>query len=207
MTGGHPLREMTPYMHRDTDCIRPLVINLLAGPGSGKSTMAGMIFAELKRRGGPYSVEIALEFAKELVWEGRADALANQIYVLGEQFQRIERVAGKCDIIVTDSPVLMSAIYRPAKFPDSLNDLALWCFRQYPSLNVFVDRPDSYEPVGRIHTLDQARAIDQQMLDFLAAHEIAPVTRVRSCHEDAVAIADRAVQWLDSHGGQRNAAE
>lgn len=201
---------MTPYMHPDATHPRPLVINLLSGPGSGKSTLAAMIFAELKAMGTPYSVELAVEFAKELVWEGRHDALSNQIYVLGEQFQRIERVAGKCDLIVTDSPVAFSGIYAPKKFPPALRELALWCFRQYPSINVFVDRPAGYESIGRIETRAQAEEIDRRVLAFLEANGIEPVHRMTSCRDDARTIAERAISWLDADGGpiaHRQAAE
>jgi deoxyadenosine/deoxycytidine kinase len=192
---------MIPMLNPDNQGARPLVINLLSGPGSGKSTLAAMIFGELKRMGTPYTVELAVEFAKELVWEGRHDALSNQIYVLGEQFQRIERVAGKCDIIVTDSPVCFSAIYMPRNYPASLQDLALWCFRQYPSLNVFVERPAGYESVGRIETRAQAEEIDRRVLEFLETHDIRPVHRVQSTLEDARHVAEKAIAWLDSHGG------
>ena len=44
-----------------------IVINLFAGPGVGKSTTAARVFAELKLKG--VNCEMALEFAKDKVWE------------------------------------------------------------------------------------------------------------------------------------------
>ena len=44
-----------------------LVINLFSGPGVGKSTTAAMVFAKLKMNG--VDCEMALEFAKEKVWD------------------------------------------------------------------------------------------------------------------------------------------
>lgn len=192
---------MTPTMPHNNANVRPLVINLVSGPGSGKSTLAAMIFAELKALGTPYSIELAVEFAKELVWEGRHDALRNQLYVMGEQFQRVERVAGKCDLVVTDSPVVLSAIYAPEKFPAALTELALWCTRQYPSLNVFVDRPVEYESIGRIETRAQAEEIDRKVLTFMHDNGLTPVHHVRSSHADAQRIARLAVDWLNRNGG------
>ena len=42
---------------------KPLVVNLFAGPGTGKSTVAAQIFAHLKWQG--FSCELVTEFAKE----------------------------------------------------------------------------------------------------------------------------------------------
>ncbi len=44
-----------------------LVVNLLGGPGSGKSTTAADVFARLKWQ--DINCELVTEFAKDLVWE------------------------------------------------------------------------------------------------------------------------------------------
>ncbi len=44
-----------------------LVINMFAGPGAGKSTLAAGTFFRLKCLG--VNAEIAPEYAKDLVWE------------------------------------------------------------------------------------------------------------------------------------------
>ena len=46
---------------------KPLVVNLFAGPGTGKSTAAAQIFQALKWQ--RFSCELVTEFAKEKVWE------------------------------------------------------------------------------------------------------------------------------------------
>ncbi|MBK1666447.1 hypothetical protein CKO28_00135 [Rhodovibrio sodomensis] len=186
----------------------PLVINVLAGPGAGKSTLASMIFAALKQAGTGWTVELAAEFAKDLVWEGRGQALQNQLYVLGEQYQRIHRVAGQAHIVVTDSPVLFSAIYKPAEFPDAVTELALWAHYRFPSLNVFVERPGApYEAVGRVQTEAQAIEVDRKIESFIEAHQIAPVFRARPEMADAQKIADKAVSWVSNqYRGPRRVA-
>ena len=182
--------------HPEARMHSPLVINLLSGPGAGKSTLAAQIFSELKRRGSRWTVELAVEFAKELVWEGRLEALGNQIFVLGEQFQRIERVAGKAHIVVTDSPVLLSGVYKPPHYPDSITDLALWCHRRFPSLNVYVERPSNYDPAGRLQTADEACRVDDRILDFVDTHDIRPLIRARSEPADAARIAEQALEMI-----------
>ena len=86
------------------------VINFYGGPGSGKSTAAAGLFYQMKIAG--YNVELTDEFAKECVWEGNIPMLADQLWVLGHQHRKILRLSDKVDYIITDSPVLLSPIYR-----------------------------------------------------------------------------------------------
>lgn len=65
------------------------VINLFGGPGAGKSTLAALLFHHLKIRG--LSCEMALEYAKDKVWEESYSTLHNQIYVFGKQHTSIKQ--------------------------------------------------------------------------------------------------------------------
>lgn len=55
------------------------VINFIAGPGAGKTTLACLFFAQLKLKG--YVCEYISEFAKTLVWEENYELLNDQYYV------------------------------------------------------------------------------------------------------------------------------
>lgn len=55
---------------------KTLVINLFGGPGAGKSTFCASVFADLKWR--DINCEMALEYAKDRVWEGSFNVLENQ---------------------------------------------------------------------------------------------------------------------------------
>ena len=85
------------------------IINLFGGPGSGKSTGAAYIFAKLKLAG--VDVEYVSEFAKDKVWENNKEVFKCQMYVSGKQMFKITRCYGKVDIIITDSPFVLGAIY------------------------------------------------------------------------------------------------
>lgn len=85
------------------------VINLWAGPGHGKSTLAAGLFSELKRQG--FSVELVSEFVKEWAWEAKKVSKYDQVTIAAEQIQREARLLGKVDLIITDSPVLLCGFY------------------------------------------------------------------------------------------------
>ena len=66
-----------------------LVVNLFGGPGCGKSTVAALLFGKLKQHG--VNCEMALEYAKDKVWEESFKTLEDQIYIFGKQLHKIWR--------------------------------------------------------------------------------------------------------------------
>ena len=85
------------------------IINLYGGPGCSKSTTAAGIFSVLKLHG--VNCELCTEYAKDLTWESRNMTLQNQIYIFGKQYHRLWRVVNQVDVVITDSPILLSNIY------------------------------------------------------------------------------------------------
>lgn len=148
---------------------KPLVVNLFAGPGSGKSTTAAGVFFELKSRG--INCELATEFAKDLVWEERHKAINNQIYIFAKQHHRITRLLNEVDVIITDSPLLLTHVY-DTQSNYLLRNLATYEHNKLWTFNVFVKRQKEFNPKGRIQTYEEARKLDRTIANVLDDLEI-----------------------------------
>lgn len=144
---------------------KPIVVNLFAGPGSGKSSLCADIFAGLKWNG--VNCEMALEFAKSKVWEGSVDVLHDQIYVFGKQQHELFSLRNKVDVIITDSPLLLSLIYYKGN-SSHFKNLVVEEFNRYNNLNIFIKRIKKYNPKGRLQTEKEARLIDSKILSLLS---------------------------------------
>lgn len=148
-----------------------LVVNLVGGPGSGKSTMAAGLFYNLKKD--RLDAELVVEYAKELTFEKRHDALLNQIDIFSTQRQRANRLIGNCDVIICDAPAFICGIYCTDLFPDSFRDLIAWDHHSHPNtINILVERVHEYSSHGRKQSEDQARALDDEMTSFLKKYDI-----------------------------------
>jgi hypothetical protein len=144
--------------------MKTLLCNLYAGPGTGKSsTMAG-VFSELKWRG--VNCEMAPEFAKEKVWEESTAILGNQIYVFGKQLHTIYRLEGKVDVIITDSPLLLSIIYGKNE-GEPFKNLVFDVYKRFWNLDIFLRRHKKFNPSGRLQTEDEAKEIDRRLEQLL----------------------------------------
>ncbi len=146
-----------------------IVINLYGAPGAGKSTGAAYVFSQLKMRG--VNAELVTEFAKDKVWEGSKAVFENQAYIFGEQYFRISRVKDKVDVVVTDSPIMLSCFYgeNDPVLGDEFNSLVKKVSNSFISLNAFIDRVKPYNPVGRLHTEEQSDEISRKLQDLLSS--------------------------------------
>lgn len=148
---------------------KTLVVNFFAGPGAGKSTTATGLFTLLKLHN--VECEYVPEFAKDLVWEERHRTFDNQFYLFGKQQHRLWRVSNKVDIVVVDSPIILSIIYgklynRTGNF-DSFYKYVLDEFNRYRNINIFIERTKPYKCNGRNESEDQAKVVDTEVKKYL----------------------------------------
>lgn len=153
------------------------VINLYGGPGTGKSTTAAHLFALLKLRG--CNAELITEYVKNWVWEGRTIRKNDQYYLFAKQARLESLKFEEVDYIVTDSPVWLSAIYeaRHEQEPhicQMLIDKHVDLAKSYGvrHRHIFLNRVKRYSPEGRFQTEDQAKEIDEEILNYLKAQKL-----------------------------------
>lgn len=153
--------------------MRTLVVNLFAGPGGGKTTCAWDIASKLKQRG--VEAEYVSEYAKELVWDGKTEmldgSLENQKMLYTEQNRRVQRLLGKVDVVVTDSPAILSAIYAKEADEEFIKQM-LSDFNNQKNFNLFINRGKTFQQQGRIHTLEESKKIDKEIKKFLVDNNI-----------------------------------
>lgn len=158
------------------------VLNLLGGPGTGKSTTRAGLFFKMKLAG--HKVEEVSEYAKDLTYEQSWLLLKNQQHVTGEQDRRQRRLIDKVDWAITDSPLPLGLIYAAGTaFDNDHYRNSVWsAFDGYDNVNVLLERVKPYAAYGRSQDEDQARIIDNRIrrlmrdrIDFyIPADEHAP---------------------------------
>lgn len=166
-----PLAEMQKHMEPITK--QTVVVNCFAGPGAGKTTCAWEIASELKKRG--IEAEYVGEYAKELVWDGNAElldgSLQSQQQLYDVQNHRVQRLLGKVDAVVTDSPAILGAMY--LKQPDeAFENKIINDFKQQHNFNLFINRGNTFQQTGRIHNFEESKAIDNNIKSFLEKYNI-----------------------------------
>jgi hypothetical protein len=161
---------------------KTIVINAFGGPGAGKTSAAWEIASELKKRG--LVVEYVPEYAKELVWAkkwGLLDgSIANQMMIADVIKKRLDYLIGNVEVVVTDSPLIMTTIYLN-KAKTSVDDIAAFNklifdgWNGFHNFNFFINRnPDAkaFEPEGRMHTFEESKAIDASVKEMLKENRI-----------------------------------
>ena len=149
----------------------PLTVVLYGGPGTGKSTVAASLFAELKMRG--HNVELVPEVAKGLTWESRTAALSHQPYILAKQMFHMDRLDGQVDVIVTDTSTLLGLIYG-VRLTRAFKDWIVDDYSRRRTINVLLSRNNefAYAPRGRYQTEADALKADREIRQMLYEQKI-----------------------------------
>lgn len=172
-----------------------LVVCLYGGPGSGKSTTAASLFVQLKIQG--YDVELAREYVKDWVWEGREIKPGDQSYLCAKQARR-ERILFKDNqIIVTDSPLWLYSIYERQYEPSPMvshaiiqKQLKVAEQSNFSYTHIFLKRISQYNPKGRFQTEEEAKRIDEEIISML---------RLEQLSYEEITVNEKAVENILNH--------
>lgn len=180
-----------------------IVVNLFGGPGVGKSTGAAYIFSKLKLRG--INAELVTEFAKEKTWENNKEALSNQEYIFGQQSYKISLLKDKVDVVVTDSPLLLSIIYnKSSSLDDSFTQTVLNVFNSYKNMNYLIKRIKPYQPAGRNQTEEESNKISTTIEQLLKDHSIPYSSKEGTIEGYDMIIADILTAYAESTKTKNN---
>ena len=158
------------------------IINLFAGPGAGKSSIAAGLTYKLKKK--HISCDNPYEFPKLLAWDNNGEAVKDQLYVLANQHRGITKSWGKVDYIILDSPILLSLIYRnyygskdgyPQRlYGESFDRMVLDTFNQYDNINIVLERSEEgqHNEMERYQTLDMSKDLDRTIEQTLIKNNI-----------------------------------
>jgi tRNA uridine 5-carbamoylmethylation protein Kti12 len=166
------------------------VINLWGSPGAGKSTTAAGLFYKMKTAG--YNVELVTEYVKDAVWDERTNLFKDQLYLLAQQNRRLERLRGKVDYAISDSPLLLVLAYSPKDYYNSFNGIVLDIWNSYDNYNYRLHRKHKYINEGRIHTEAEADLVDLK-IDSIFTHYGQCYDNVFSDRDPAHEIFERIV--------------
>lgn len=162
--------------------MKTIVIDLYAGSGAGKSTMAAEIFVTLKKQ--MRRVELVREYVKNWAWRGEKVGRWDQPYLFAKQLRAESTLYGRVDVIVTDSPLGLSPVYEKVYGSGNMM-LQLWTelLRQQAEEGIThiplqVTRVKQYVAEGRYETEIQARGVDD-----VARELVKPVAEVVSVED------------------------
>jgi len=154
-----------------------VIINLVGGPGTGKSLYSSYLFTMLKLNG--FNVEFTQEYAKDLVWRKKYEILRNQHIVSYHQYQALKGASKYVRAVITDGSLIHSYYYnrytkknysnvkktekRIDKFINKFDNIVIYLKRnpKYP-----------YQQEGRYQTEEEAKAIDEKMKNILKEKNI-----------------------------------
>jgi nicotinamide riboside kinase len=148
-----------------------LIVNFYGAPSAGKSLLAARVFSELKLMG--INAEFVSEYAKEKVYEENHKVFEHQLYLFAKQYYRTVTCDNKVDVIVTDSPLLLSVIYnKDARLGEEFNTLVSKIAKSFNTLDFFLERNYEFQQEGRIHTEEESNQISQEIKDLLKKENI-----------------------------------
>jgi hypothetical protein len=176
------------------------IVNLYGGPGTGKSTTAALLFAELKMAG--VNAELVQEVAKQWAWQGRPITWENQVELFREQAWRMEILLGKVDVLVTDSPLLLGEFFTEwfSKGTPAENEVLAWLRAERAGFDtahvcdggkfthVWLRREKPYNPTGRFQTEVEACRMDAAQRDLMM-RTYHTHRSIRTCREHVLELA------------------
>lgn len=147
--------------------LKTLRVNLYGGPGVGKSTTSHWLMTKLKDEG--FDVEFVQEAVKLWAHQGLVPTEYDQVEFLAAQMKaEYQWVQAGIDMLVTESPLLLSGVYASHDLASSIKGIAYAFENTHPGIHILLDRGDKpFKRSGRFQTHEQALALDKKIEEEL----------------------------------------
>lgn len=149
------------------------VVNLFAGPGTGKSVTSSVLYGMLSLAG--YNVQYVAEFAKFATYSKNTAALSDQIYMFGKQENRLHVLKdGGLDFVIMDGPLPLALLFTPEQYYQHYEPLVMEVFKGYDNLNFFLERNPAipYQQNGRSQSPAEAEELCERIRSILRRHAV-----------------------------------
>jgi len=121
--------------------------------------------------------------------------------MFAKQYHRIYRLMNQVDVVVTDSPILLTPIYDLER-RQTLKNLVLEEFNKVHNFNIFLTRKKKYQPKGRNQNEEQAKEKDREIKTFLEENGI-PYVQIDGTNESVDVIVNTITTTLKAiHEGK-----
>jgi len=131
------------------------VINIIGGPGCGKSMFSAAIVLFLHLHG--KTVETIPDHAKALVWQRNFEVLKNQYFIAQRQFEMLNLLDGQVQFLVTESS-LPQTLYYNENYEPNICDVAKT--RAQIINGVFRQRGTAIDKIGGIGRCGRVKRTD-----------------------------------------------
>lgn len=182
----------------------PIVVDFIAGPGAGKTTIAHRTMSDLKLKG--KKVDFAQEVAKEYVRTKEYEKLDDQYIISYEQYKALRKLEN-LDYIVTDGSLLLGLYYNLTN-PNNVSNIyrtekaILKWHSQFKHRVIFLKRGNyEYDTEGRYQTSERAKQMDDEIESILKKFNIDYISLESSANGESM---DRIVNFVLSDGLGRN---
>ena len=142
---------------------KTIFINLVGGPGCGKTTTAVGLFHELKKSG--MKVEFLREPIQKHIYQEDRLITMKQIPLFGEDMLQIYSLDGKVDVVVRDTSLLNNIVY---DIDDNslFHALVIQEHKKLNNIDFFINRGNiPFQEYGRIHDYAQSIELDKKIKD------------------------------------------
>ena len=165
------------------------VINFYGVPGCGKSTLASELFVYMKKRG--LNVELASEYAKDLVYEERYTTIQDQVYLLAKMNHKLQMYKkAKLDYVICDSPLLLNIMYKQHQYMMNylddkvFSDFCINLNNTYDRLNFFITKDSSfkYQQVGRVESESESKTYISRLKNILDSNNEKYISIINSAN-------------------------